>query len=132
MLVAAALLCAFIPSSSFTEDEQTVLLARVIYTMARDESYTTKLALGTVVMNRVEDPWFSDTLRGVLEEQQQFPAGSRYDDESLKAAHDVLSGARALAPNALYWRRSDSPGPFDDRAQVGSSGSYRFYSASGI
>ena len=90
------LVCMMIPSVSYTEDRDTVLLARTIYALGRDESYETKLALGTVVMNRVENAWFADTLGEVLEQQQQFPAGSRYDAESLKAAHAVLAGTRAL------------------------------------
>ena len=84
-VVAALLACILVPSISFTEDRDTVLLARTLYALGRDESYETKLALGTVVMNRMENAWFGDTLGEVLEEQHQFPAGSRYDDESLRA-----------------------------------------------
>ena len=51
--LAVALVCALVPSVSFTEDRDTVQLAKVIYALARDESYATKLAIGTVVMNRV-------------------------------------------------------------------------------
>ena len=61
------LVCMMIPSVSYTEDRDTVLLARTIYALGRDESYETKLALGTVVMNRVENAWFADTLGEVLE-----------------------------------------------------------------
>lgn len=131
LLVLVALVCAFVPSTSFTEDEQTVLLARALYTMGADEDYATKLALGTVVMNRVEDPWFPNTLRGVLEQQQQFPVGSRYDEESLRAAHAVLSGQRALGENALYWQLDGASAPFDAQYRVGASGSYSFYSYDG-
>ena len=132
LLALIVLVCAFVPSTSFTEDEQTVLLARAIYTMGHGESYATKLALATVVMNRVDDPWFADDLMGVLQEQQQFPIGTRYDAESLEAAHAVLSGQRALGENALYWQRTDALEPYDSQYRVGSSGSYNFYSQSGI
>ena len=55
-LLAAAVMivCALAPSASFTEDRDTVLLARAIYALARDEDYDVKLAIGTVAMNRVE------------------------------------------------------------------------------
>ena len=109
--LAVALVCALVPSVSFTEDRDTVQLAKVIYALARDESYATKLAIGTVVMNRVESDWFDDTLGEVLDEQQQFPAGSRYDGESLSAAHDVLSGARTLDAGALYYQALDASQP---------------------
>ena len=102
LMVLAALVVCMLPTVSFTEDRDTVLLARTIYALGRNESYETKLALGTVVMNRVNNAWFDDTLGEVLAEQHQFPAGSRYDSESLEAAHAVLSGRRTLDASALY------------------------------
>lgn len=127
----AVLACAMIPSVSFTEDRDTVLLAQTIYALGRRESYETKLALGTVVMNRVGNAWFADTLGEVLEEQHQFPAGSRYDDESLKAAHAVLSGARALDESALYYQPLDAAERWDGDMLVATVGGYAFYSGDG-
>ena len=127
----AMLVCMLIPSVSFTEDTDTVLLARTIYALGKDESYETKLALGSVVMNRVENNWFADTLGEVLTEQQQFPAGKRYDDESLQAAHAVLSGKRTLSENALYYQAADAENAWDSENRIASSGSYNFYSKSG-
>lgn len=125
----ALLACMFIPSVSFTEDRDTVLLARTIYALGRNESYETKLALGSVVMNRVDSPLFADTLGDVLADQQQFPAGKRYDDESLQAAHDLISGARALDGSALYYRGASAEA---DGAAVATLGSYSFYSEKGL
>ena len=114
--IVAVLACALIPGVSFTEDRDTVLLARAIYALARNASYEAKLAIGTVAMNRMDSVWFEDTLDGVLNEQHQFPIGSRYDADSLSAAHEVLSGRRTLTRNALYYqsptasqRRTDAP-----------------------
>lgn len=131
MAVVVALVCALVPSVSFTEDEDTVLLARTIYALGKDESYETKLAIGTVVMNRVENVWFADTLGEVLEEQHQFPAGSRYDDESLQAAHAVLSGERTLSASALYYQPLDAAEQWDSADLVETVGSYGFYSDNG-
>ena len=127
----ALLACAFIPSVSFTEDRDTVLLARTIYALGRNESYETKLALGTVVMNRLENNWFADSLGEVLRDQQQFPAGSRYDDDSLRAAHELLSGKRALSDSALYYQSANSAHSWGDAHLVDSCGNYNFYSRSG-
>lgn len=127
----AMLMCTFIPSVSFTEDRDTVLLARTIYALGKGESYETKLALGTVAMNRVESPWFADTLGDVLADQQQFPAGQRYDEESLQAAHEIIGGARALDASALYYQQSASCA-WGEENLVASSGSYSFYSEKGI
>ena len=117
-LAAAAVLCAcaLMPNASYTEDVDTVRLARTIYALARSDSYDAKLAIGTLAMNRVESPWFGDTLGEVLDEQHQFPMGSRYDADSLAAAHAVLAGRRTLDPAAVYYqsqtateRRKDAP-----------------------
>ena len=129
--VIAALVCALVPSVSFTEDEDTVLLARTIYALGKSESYETKLAIGTVVMNRVENAWFADTLGEVLQEQHQFPAGTRYDDESLQAAHAVLSGERTLSASALYYQPLDAAQQWSASDLVDTVGSYGFYSDNG-
>jgi len=131
LMMLVLLACMFIPSVSFTEDKDTVLLARTIYALGKNESYATKLALGSVVMNRVENGWFADTLGEVLNDQQQFPAGRRYDDASLQAAHEVLSGKRTLSEDALYYQASDASAPWADTYRVDSEGSYNFFSRSG-
>ena len=129
MLAAAAFM--FVPSVSFTEDRDTVLLARTIYALGKAESYETKLAIGTVAMNRVENPWFANSLGGVLTDQQQFPAGSRYDGDSLRAAHAVISGARNLPGSALYYQAADAKLPWGAENRVDRVGGYNFYSESG-
>ena len=131
MVLVVVLVVAFVPSVSFTEDRDTVLLAKTIYALGKNESYETKLALGTVVMNRVENGWFADTLGEVLEEQHQFPAGSRYDSDSLKAAHEVLSGARVLGENALYYQPLDASQPWNSEYLVETMGGYGFYYTNG-
>jgi len=124
--VTALLACVLAPGVSFTEDRSTVLLARAIYALARDASYDAKLAIGTVAMNRMESAWFDDTLDGVLNEQHQFPIGSRYDAESLSAAHEVLSGRRTLKADALYWQAPNASQPRSD-APVATVGGFSFY-----
>ena len=127
----AMLACAFIPSVCFTEDRDTVSLARTIYALGKAESYETKLALGCVVMNRVENAWFEDSLGEVLDDQQQFPAGSRYDDDSLRAAHAVLSGERNLPEEALYYQSADASAPWGEANRVKRVGGYGFYAENG-
>ena len=131
LVVLAAMAFMFVPSVSFTEDRNTVQLARTIYALGKSESYETKLALGTVVMNRVKNPWFADDLGEVLRDQQQFPAGNRYDGDSLRAAHAVLSGRRSLPGSALYYQAADATGSWDDANRIIRVGGYNFYSESG-
>ena len=127
-LLGAALMifCAMLPSASFTEDRETVLLARAIYALAKDESYDTKLAIGTVAMNRVENAWFDNTLNGVLNAQHQFPIGRRYDADSLAAAHAVIAGERTLPDEALYYRPLDAAEPWR-QTPLRTVGGYAFY-----
>ena len=131
LVILAAMAFMFVPSVSFTEDRDTVQLARTIYALGKGESYETKLALGTVVMNRVENPWFADELGEVLRDQQQFPAGNRYDDDSLRAAHAVLSGKRALPGSALYYQAADASLAWGAENRIDSVGGYNFYTENG-
>ena len=124
--VVALMACVLVPGVSYTEDRDTVLLARAIYALARNESYDAKLAIGTVAMNRLDSFWFEDTLDGVLNEQHQFPIGSRYDAECLEAAHAVLSGRRTLSPDALYYQSLSASQPRSD-APLAVVGGYAFY-----
>ena len=129
VLVLCAIVC--VPTISFTEDAATVRLARVIYALAGADSYEAKLAIGTVAMNRVASPWFPDTLEGVLEGQQQFPCGKRYDAESLKAAHAVLAGTRTLDADALYYQAKDATAKWNDAFRCAETGNFNFYSKNG-
>ena len=127
MLALAALLAALLaPHVSYTEDRDTVLLARAIYALARDDSYDAKLAIGTVAMNRLESVWFADDLGDVLNEQHQFPLGRRYDEASLKAAHAVLSGQRTLGADALYYQSLAASQPRGD-VPLATVGGFAFY-----
>ena len=129
--VLAILACVLIPQAMLAEDEDAIRLAKTLYALGKSESYETKLALGTVVMNRVESRGFVDTLQGVLSDQQQFPSGSRYDDESIRAARDILKGKRTLMPAALYYRASDASVQWNDGSRICSVGGYNFYDANG-
>lgn len=74
------------------------LLARIISAEARGESYLGQVAVGAVVMNRVEHPSFPDTIAGVVYQRGAFSClddGQFYEDiadSAYKAATDVLNG----------------------------------------
>ncbi len=89
------------------------LLAALIYCEAGGESYEAQLAVGSVVLNRVNSPYFADTITGVIYEPRQFsPAGSGKlalvlengltTESCRRAAHEVLGGRRT--GNWLYFR----------------------------
>ena len=125
-LMAVFVACALSPNRGFTEDVDTVRLARAIYALAREDDYDAKLAIGTLAMNRVASPWFGDTLGEVLDEQHQFPLGRRYDAESLAAAHAVMAGRRNLDAHALYYQSADATERRAD-APIQTVGHFSFY-----
>ena len=65
-------------------------------------------------------------MKAVLNAQHQFPIGSRYDAESLSAAHEVLSGRRTLSAEALYYQIPTATQPREDRPVAEVEG-FRFY-----
>ena len=129
--LALLFLAVVLPSLTFTEDQETVLLARAVYAVARDESYAVKLAVASAALNRVDDPWHPNTLRGVLEEKHQFPVGSYYDSESLRAAHEALAGRRTLPAGVMYFQSTQAAGRWDDTYLYKTIGGLSFYTRDG-
>lgn len=84
------------------------LLARIISAEARGESYIGQVAVGAVVLNRVDHPSFPDTISGVVYQKGAFSClndGQFYEpvaDSAYKAATDALNG---LDPSggAIYY-----------------------------
>ena len=96
----------FVSYYTYTEEELD-LLARLIYSEGGGESYDTKLKIGSVVMNRVEDPYFPDTIREVIYQESQFSVtiieldgvimiDRPADEESYRAAKEVLDYGSVL------------------------------------
>lgn len=128
-LLAATLLCAIVllPVNSSTEDTETTMLAQTIYAMARDEDYDTQLAIGSLIMNRLVNDDFPDTLEGVLSQQHQFPRGLEFDEEALRAARDCLSGVRTLPGYVLYVKHEDSAECWSSSGFFRQEGAYQFF-----
>ncbi len=84
------------------------LLARIISAEARGETYLGQVAVGAVVLNRIEHPSFPDTLSGVVYQRGAFSClddGQFYEpiaDSSYSAARDAING---LDPSggAIYY-----------------------------
>lgn len=95
------------------------LLAKLIQVEAGYESYEGQLAVGNVVVNRVDDPRFPDTIYDVIYAKGQFPPALNGtldtiepSENSLKAAREALLGV-TVAEDALYFYNPDvSSSPF--------------------
>ncbi len=101
------------------DEELTSLIASLIYCEAQDQPYDGMVAVGAVVMNRVSDEDFPDTVDDVIYENGQFtPASSGalssaledgVDDIYYTAAEDALSGTDPT-DGALYFNTSQGSG----------------------
>ncbi len=84
------------------------LLARTISAEARGETYLGQVAVGAVILNRIEHPSFPDTISGVVYQKGAFSClndGQFYEpisDSAYRAATDALNG---LDPSggAIYY-----------------------------
>lgn len=84
------------------------MLAKIIHAEARGEPYKGQVAVGAVVMNRLESPSFPDTIKGVIEQPRAFTA---VDDGQYKlkpnetAYRAALEAVRGNDPTngALYY-----------------------------
>ncbi len=99
------------------------LLARIISAEARGESYTGQVAVGAVILNRIEHPSFPDSLSGVIYQPGAFTAitdgqfNQPVSDSAYNAARDALNGwdptggclyyyNPATATNGWIWSRT--------------------------
>jgi len=84
--------------TSVSANKDVNLLARLIHGEARGEPYIGKVAVGAVIMNRVRDSRFPQTIAGVIYQPGAFDAVSdgqinlEPDDSSYKAARDAING----------------------------------------
>jgi len=85
-------------SASSSYENNLYLLAKIISAEARGEPYTGQVAVGAVVLNRVEHPSFPKTLAGVIYQDGAFTAivdGQIYaevTDSAKRAARDAMNG----------------------------------------
>jgi peptidoglycan hydrolase CwlO-like protein len=96
-------------------DSDAYLLGAIIQCEAEGESYEGKLAVGSVVLNRVRSSYFPNTISGVIYQSGQFsPVASgrlAYRLEAgvngtcIQAAQEVLNGNITL--NCLYFRTNN-------------------------
>lgn len=82
----------------FVTQEEVELLSRVIHGEARGENFEGQVAVGAVVLNRLKDPRFPETIQTVVYQSGQFTAVTDKqiyldpNEQSYKAAEAALSG----------------------------------------
>lgn len=95
-------------SNGSYSSNDTQLLARVISAEARGESYTGQVAVGAVILNRVEHPSFPNTLAGVVYQPGAFTCmtdgqiNENVTASAKRAAADALNGVDPTG-GAIYY-----------------------------
>jgi len=96
---------------TYYDTEELYWLSRIIHAESQGEPFTGKLAVGTVILNRVDDPQFPNTIYGVIFDNRngtQFTPtanGAIYQtpgDDSVMAAKICLENTR-LSEEILYF-----------------------------
>lgn len=88
------------------------MLARIISAESRGEPYEGQVAVGAVILNRVEHPSFPDTLSGVIYQPGAFTAitdgqiDQPVSESSYRAARDALNGIDPSG-GAIYYYNPD-------------------------
>lgn len=97
-------------NSTSSNDEY--LLARIISAEARGEPYSGQVAVGAVVLNRVDHPSFPNTIAGVIYQKGAFTAldDGQFDqpiaDSAYRAARDALAGSDPTGGCIYYYNPS--------------------------
>lgn len=99
-----------------SDSEQTnsdlYLLAKLIYSEARGEIYTGQVAVGAVVLNRVDDAGFPNTLQGVIYQPWAFTAlhdgqfNLEPNSTAYQAAQDAMNGWDPSYGSLYYYNPS--------------------------
>lgn len=95
-------------SSSSASGGDVYLLARLISAEARGEPYIGQVAVGAVVLNRIDHPSFPNSLSGVIYQSGAFSClyDGQFDqpisDSAYRAAREALSGADPTG-GAIYY-----------------------------
>ena len=95
---AAALGMTLSSSASSQSSSDLYLLAKCVYAEARGELYTGQVAVAAVILNRVKNPSFPNTISGVIYQKGAFTAVTdgqinlTPNSTAYKAAQDALNG----------------------------------------
>ena len=94
--------------NSSTQQASVDLLARVISAEARGEPYSGQVAVGAVILNRVEHPSFPNTIAGVVYQPGAFTCmvdgqfNEPVAESAVRAARDALNGVDPSG-GAIYY-----------------------------
>lgn len=121
--------------ATFYNQDDLYWMSHIIFAESGNQPMQGKIAVGNVVLNRVNNPQFPNSVKGVIFQANQFTPvanGSIYREpnaESIMAAKLCLSGHNTVG-NALYFlnpRISSSSWAAQNRPYVATIGAHAFY-----
>ena len=126
---------AIVSGDQFYNQDSLFWLSRVIYAESGNQSLKGKMAVGNVVMNRVNSPLFPNTILGVLSQRNQFTtyrggnlAYRTPNEGSVLAAKLVLDGAVVEEScGALYFDSLANSWASRHKTFVCKLGAHKFY-----
>lgn len=99
-------------STSVSRNDNVQLIARLIHAEARGEPYVGQVAVGAVLLNRVEDPAFPNSISSVIYQPLAFEsvANGQFNlaptNENLRAARSALNGWDPVYGSTFFWNPS--------------------------
>lgn len=116
-------------------DEEIEILKYIVEQETRGGSYRHKCIVTNVVLNRVKDSRFPNTVKGVLLQKNQFSSTWNYyqkrnkpDDNTVNAINDVLNGkVKDESNGALYFHSMSNDGWFSSLCFVMELEGHRFF-----
>ena len=122
-----------IPSTSARQDNDVTLLARLISAEARGEPYSGQVAVGAVVLNRIEHPSFPSTLAGVIYQRGAFTCisdgqfNAPVSESAYRAARDAINGWDPSGGAIYYFNPATATSPWIwSRPLIVTIGRHRF------
>lgn len=106
------------PQTSKFSDSETELLARIISAESRGEPYSGQVAVGAVILNRIEHPSFPNTLSGVIYQPGAFSClndgqiNEEVYESAKKAAIDAINGADPSGGAIYYYNPEKTSNSF--------------------
>ena len=105
-------------SPAVNQRDDVYQLARIIHAEARGEPYEGQVAVGAVMLNRVRDPAFPNSLTGVIYQPLAFEsvADGQYmlapDQSSVRAAREALNGWDPTYGAIYFWNPGKPVNPW--------------------
>ena len=120
---------------SFYDQEALFWLSRVIHRESGNQPMEGRMAVGNVVLNRVSDPVFPDTVEGVLAQKNQFStyksgvlAATEPSENSTIAAKLVMDGGVVEeTQGALFFDSGVNSWAARNKRHIATIGGHKFY-----